>query len=374
MKLAKGIQVEFKIRKNDFLRGLRLAQGIADRKNTMPILANVLLRADGKGGLLVAATDLNVSVSANLAVTADKEGGLTVGAKPLHDIVANLPGDELTIKSTESNQADIRAGKVEYKLVGMPDRDFPKMPDHREMKFSKVDGAVLRDMIDKTLFSVSNDETRFHLNGVLFECDGARARMVSTDGHRLSKAESTLTGGPQLASGVIIPRKGLSEIKRLLDAMQADCEMAVHGTNLFLRGGDTVLAVKLIDASYPPYDQVIPKGNDKTAIVECKAFLEALRRASLMSSETRGFRLTLSEGTLQIAGDNPELGEVKEEIAAVYTGAAFSTGFNPRYFVDLITQIDGDRVRMDFAGELDPALLRPEDSTDYIGVIMPMRI
>ena len=168
--------MEFRIQKNEFLRGLRLAQGIADRKSTMPILANVLLKTDGKNRLVLAATDLNVSVSAELAAKVDKEGGLTVAAKPLHDIVASLPGEDVVFKRTENSWADIRAAKVEYKLVGMPDRDFPKMPDHREVAFAKVEAAVLREMIDKTLFSVSNDETRFHLNGVLFECDGALPR------------------------------------------------------------------------------------------------------------------------------------------------------------------------------------------------------
>src|SRR5262244_235177 len=221
--------MEFRIQKSEFLRGLRLAQGIADRKSTMPILANVLLRSEGKGKILLAATDLNVSVSVDLAAKVEKEGGLTVGARPLHDIVASLPAEDVVFKRAENNWADIRAAKVAYKLVGMPDRDFPKMPDHREVKYSKVDPAVLREMIDKTLFSVSNDETRFHLNGVLLECDGARARMVSTDGHRLSKVERTLTGGPVLPQGVIIPRKGLVEIKRAIESEKNGIAFAFQG-------------------------------------------------------------------------------------------------------------------------------------------------
>src|SRR3954466_9862502 len=209
--------MEFKIEKASLLQGLYLAQGISDRKSTMPILANVLLRTDGKDKLLVAATDLNVTVTAELPCKVDKEGGLTVGAKHLHDIVKSLPGETLTLTRTENQYADIRAGKVEYKVVGMADRDFPKLPNHREVEFAKIDAAALADMINKTFFSVSTDETRYHLNGVLFDCDGAgeqaKARMVSTDGHRLSKIERPLPGGPK-AQGVIIPRKGLAEIKR----------------------------------------------------------------------------------------------------------------------------------------------------------------
>jgi DNA polymerase-3 subunit beta len=366
--------MEFRIQKTEFMRGLRLAQGIADRKSTMPILANVLLRTDGKNRLLVAATDLNVSLSAELAAKVDREGGLTVGARPLHDIIANLPGDDVVVKRAENNWAEIKAAKVAYKLVGMPDRDFPKMPDHREVKYAKVDAAVLREMIDKTIFSVSSDETRFHLNGVFFECDGARGRMVSTDGHRLSKVERTLTGGPLLAAGVIIPKKGLTEIKRAIESERGGCDFAVQGSYVFVRTGDVALAVKTIESQFPPYEQVIPRGNNKTVLVDRAALLEALKRASLMSSETRGVRFTVDNGVLQVASDNPELGEVKEELDVEYKGASLSVGFNPRYFTDILSQMVGDQIRIELAGELDPAVLKPAEGEEYLGVVMPMRI
>jgi DNA polymerase-3 subunit beta len=366
--------MEFRIQKNEFLRGLRLAQGIADRKSTMPILANVLVKTDGKNKLILAATDLNVSVSAELAVKVDREGGLTVGAKPLHDIIASLPGEDVVFKKTDNNWADIRAAKVEYKLVGMPDRDFPKMPDHREVKFAKVEAAVLREMIDKTLFSVSNDETRFHLNGVLFECDGATARMVSTDGHRLSKVERTLSGGPTLTTGVIIPKKGLVEIKRAVDSVQGQCDLAIVGTYAFLKTGDISLAVKLIESQFPPYDQVIPKSNDRVVVIQRLALLEALRRASLMSSDTRGVRMAVDKGVLRVAGDNPELGEVREDLEVEYDGGPLTIGFNPKYFTDILGQMTSDKVRLELSGELDPGVVRPAEGNDYVGVVMPMRI
>src|SRR5438874_588703 len=185
--------MEFKIEKNALLGGLYLAQGIADRKSTMPILANVLVRTEGKEKVLIAATDLNVTVTAELPAKIQTEGGITLGARHLHEIVKALPGDTVSLKRAENQYAELRAGKVEYKVVGMADRDFPKLPNHREVEFSKVDPAALLDCIDKTFFSVSTDETRYHLNGVLFDADGggakAQVRMVSTDGHRLSKIE-----------------------------------------------------------------------------------------------------------------------------------------------------------------------------------------
>ena len=230
--------MEFKIEKAALLSGLYLAQGISDRKSTMPILANVLLRTDGKDKLLVAATDLNVTVTAELPCKVVNEGGLTVGAKHLHDIVKSLPGEDLGLKRTENQYAEIRAGKVDYKVVGMADRDFPKLPNHREVKFGKVDAATLRDMIAKTFFSISTDETRYHLNGVLFESDGTTARMVSTDGHRLSKVERPLEGGPKLAQGIIVPRKGLMEVRRALETAEGAVELGIHNGHLFVRVGD----------------------------------------------------------------------------------------------------------------------------------------
>jgi hypothetical protein len=225
--------MEFRIAKPEFLRGLRLAQGIADRKSTMPMLANVLLRTQGKNQLLVAATDLNVSLTAELKSTNASEGGLTLGAKNLYELVANAPGDEITLKKADNHWAEIKSGKVTYRIVGMPDRDFPKVPDHREATYTTLDSAVLREMIDRTLFSVCNDETRYHLNGVFFESDGSKSRMVSTDGHRLSKVERTIADGPKLSAGVIIPKKGLLEIKKVLE-QGPSCKLAIKTPHLFL--------------------------------------------------------------------------------------------------------------------------------------------
>lgn len=366
--------MELRIQKSDFLRGLRLAQGIADRKSTMPILANVLLRTDGKGKLLLAATDLNISVSAELPARIEKEGSLTVGAKHLHDIIAAMPAEEILFRRTENQYANIKGGKVEYKLVGMPDRDFPKIPAHREFEYSKIEAAVLREMIDKTIFSVSIDETRFHLNGVLFESDGTTARMVSTDGHRLTKIERSLPGGPILATGVIIPKKGLTELKRALDGASDRCELAISDAYVFLKEGDIALAIKLIRSDFPPYEQVIPKQSDKTIVLTRGPLLEAVKRAQLMSSETRGVRLTVEKGLLRISSDNPELGELKEEIDIDYAGSEVTVGFNPKYLTELLGQMTNDDICLELSGELDPGAIHPKGSTDYVGVIMPMRI
>jgi DNA polymerase-3 subunit beta len=365
--------MEFRITKTEFLRGLRLAQGIADRKSTMPMLANVLLRTQGKGQLLVAATDLNVSLTAELKSQNAHEGGLTLNAKDLYELVANAPGDDITLKKADNHWAEIRSGKATYRVVGMPDRDFPKVPDHREASYSTVETAVLREMVDRTLFSVCNDETRFHLNGVFFESDGSKVRMVSTDGHRLSKVERTLANGPKLSSGIIIPKKGLLEMKKVLEG-GASCKLAIKTPHLFLVQEDIAIAVKLIDAQFPPYEQVIPKDHKKIITVDRVRLIDALRRAQLMSSETRGVKVAATKEGITITSDNPDRGEVREELDAEYKGDAIAVGFNPKYVVELLSQMASDQVTLALGGELDPGLIKPVTGDDYLGVVMPMRI
>jgi DNA polymerase-3 subunit beta len=366
--------MQFKIKKTEFLKGLRLAQSIADRKSTMPMLANVLLKLVGDNELLVVATDLNVSLSANLKSQNKGEGGITVGAKALHDIISGMPGEEIQVKRSDNNWAEIRSGKVKYRLVGMPDRDFPKVPDHREVDMQEIDASTLRSMIDSTLFSVSNDETRFHLNGALYESDGETSRMVSTDGHRLSKIDKSTKGAPKLTSGVIIPKKGLLEIKRTLDGVTGNCKIAIKTPYVFVEGNDIHLAVKLIESQFPPYEAVIPKSKEGEIEVDRGLFLDALKRAQLMSSETRGVKVSVSDNQLLVSGDNPDIGEVKEELEAKVEGIEVAVGFNPKYVVDILTQISTERVVMELGGELDPVVIRPAGDRDYLGVVMPMRI
>jgi DNA polymerase-3 subunit beta len=367
--------MDFKIDKNEFLRGLYLAHGIADRKSTLPILANVLLRTEGKDKVLCGATDLNVTALATLSARIEKEGGLTVAARQLYEIVKGLPGDEIRVRRTDQNWAEIRSGKVEFKLVGMADRDYPKLPSVKEAETFKVDSATLRDMISKTIFSVSQDETRQHLSGVLFESDGATARMVSTDGHRLSKVGRSLPGGPKLDAGVLIPRKGILEVRRAIESREGPCEIGIYQGNFILKADDVSLCVKLIDGQFPPYDQVIPKDNERAFTVARAAILDALRRVAIMSSDkTWGVRIGIEKGKLRVESDNPDLGAAREEIDVQYKGASVQIGFNARYFIELLGEIESPDVRIELSGELDPGVVRPSDGSDYVGVVMPMRL
>jgi DNA polymerase-3 subunit beta len=371
--------MEFRIEKNQLLKGLYLASGIADRKSTMAILANVLVRTDGKDRILCAATDLAVAVMAHLPAKVEAEGGLTLGARQIHEIVKGLSGDDVHLRRTEQNWAEIKAGRAEFKLVGIADREYPKLPAVSEAKLSTVPAPALRDMLAKTAFSISADETRQHLAGVLFESDGKIARMVSTDGHRLSKVGRELPGGPVLEKGVLIPRKGVGEIRRVLEGREGNCEIGVHQGHFVLRvtqgQDDIALTVKLNEGQFPPYDQVIPKDNERVFTVGRDDLLDAFRRVAIMASDkTMGVRLNLDKGKLGIEADNPDLGNAREKLDVGYKGAAVQVGFNARYFIDILTEIVTPEVKVELAGELDPAVVRPGDGSDYLGVIMPMRL
>ncbi len=369
--------MEFKIGKDELLRGLYLASGIADRKSTLPILANALIRTIGRDRLLIGATDLTVTAIAHLDAKVETEGGITVTARQLYEIAKGLPGDDVRVRRTDQNWVEIRAGKAEFKVVAMADREYPKLPTVEEAETVKVDCATLREMIAKTIFSVSTDETRQHLSGVLFESDGAQARMVSTDGHRLSSVGRSMPGGPRLgAGGVLIPRKGLLEIRRAIETREAPCEIGIHQKHFIVRADDVVLSVKLLDGQFPPYDQVIPKGHERTVIVGRTALLDAMRRVAIIASDkTWGVRLALEKGKLRVESDNPDLGTAREEIDVTYKGTPVQLGLNARYFIELLSEMGTPDVKLELAGELDPAVLRPADEKDdYVGVVMPMRI
>jgi DNA polymerase-3 subunit beta len=367
--------MEIKIKKADFIKGLYLAQSIADRKSTTPVVANVLLRSEGKEGILCAATDLRTTMVAEVQADVIEEGGISLGAKHLYEIVKNLPGEELTLKTSANHWAEIRAEKSRYKLVGMSDRDFPKLPNHREVSFTEFDAATLVEMISKTIFSVSGDDTRHHLSGIYFDCDGKIATMVSTDGHRLCKVERDFGTGPKLDNGVIIPRKGVLEIRRLLDALEGTADVGFAQGNIFVKAGDVVLSVTLVDAQFPPYSQVIPAEHEKEIVVERSEFLDALKRVAIMSSERSwGVRMELSKNRLRIKSDNPDLGEAQEDLEVEYGGNDLVIGFNARYFIDVLAEMQNPKVTLELNGELDPGMLRPADSRDYVGVVMPMRI
>ncbi len=367
--------MEFEIDQARFISALGLAQTVADkRSNNQPILANVLLRATKDNKLVCSATDMMISVTETIPVEVKTPGSLTLGVRYLHNVVRTLPAKPLRIKGLDNHWAQLSVGRSEFKLMGQAPGDFPELPDTKGIRFTRVPGHTLVDLIQKTQFSVSTDEARVNLNGVLFESSGELATMVSTDGHRLTKLSLPLTG-PKLERGIIIPRKGMLEIKRVLDRIQGEVGLAVDGQHLYLQAEELMLSVKLNNVVFPPYEQVIPREFKRRVTALREEMIDVLKRAEVMAPEkTATVRIELDKGSLKLTADNPDLGVAHQEIEIEYQGEPLVAGFNARYLIEVLEVMDTKQVHLDFQGELDPCVLRPVEGPDYLGVVMPMRI
>jgi DNA polymerase-3 subunit beta len=379
--------MELTISKKSFLRGLARTHGVADRKSSMPILSNILLSAEGTTHLRLAATDLYLGVDALADGQVTRGGTVAVSARTLFDIVKNLPEGEVTWTTTDGH-AEIRCGKVRYKIPGMPGEDFPLLPNPGNSEFASIDAETVGELIAHTQYSMSTDDTRPHLAGALFEGDGKIVRMVTTDGHRLSKAEIRLPdGSPMLNFTMLVPNKGILELKRLIEDARGDRSktddspillgVATTGGNAFFRREGIQLSVKLADEQFPPYAKVIPQQQSRRVIVNRSAFVEALKRISLVASDkSGGVRLGIEAGTLRITSENPDIGEGSEELDIDYASDPLTIGFNAKYVLDVLTSLTSDEVALELSGELDPGVIRPvgQERLDFVGVIMPMRI
>lgn len=370
--------MEFEIDQARFLSALSLAQTVADKRSTMPVLANVLLRADKDGRLVCSATDMMISLTESIPAEVKKPGSLTLGVRHLHGVIRTLPSGPVAIKGLDNHWAQIVSKRSEFKLMGMPEGDFPELPEptkgKKGLSFTDVPAHALADLIQKTAFSVSTDEARVNLAGVLFECDGTTGTMVSTDGHRLTKFSAPFPG-PKLDAGIIIPRKGMLEIRRVLDRVEGQVGVAVGDQHLFVRAEELLLSVKLNQVTFPPYKAVIPTSFQKAAQIEREELLGALRRAEVMAPEkTATVRVQLSSGKLELTADNPDLGVAHQELAVDYDGETLTAGFNARYLLEVLDVVNTNEVRLEFQGELDPCVVKPVDGPDFLGVVMPMRI
>lgn len=381
--------MELSIQQRDFLRGLARTHGVADRKSSMPILSNILLSAEGPEKLRLSATDLYLGVTALADASIARGGSVTVAARTLFDIVKALPEGELKLRVGENQAVTIQQGKIKYKIPGLVGEDFPPLPNPGETQFSAIDASLLGELISLTSYSMSSDDTRPHLAGTLFEGDGKMVRMVTTDGHRLSKAEAKLGKGKKMLNfGMLVPHKGVAELKRLIEDAKADAKrdkdsdsapevgIAVAAGNAFFRRDSLQLSVKLADEQFPPYDKVIPQEQSKRVVTGRDALISTLKRISLVASDkSGGVQLHIEPGVMKIISQNPDVGEGTEELDVDYAGEAVSIGFNARYLLDALGALPNDEVALELSGGLDPGVIRPVgDGTDFVGVIMPMRI
>lgn len=369
--------MEFKAKRGDFLATLYWTQGIVERRNTMPILANVLIEAS-KGSVRLTATDLEVGVRGRLDGEVSREGTITVNAKKLYEIVREAPEETLQLRRLENDWVEIKSGKSVFKIVGLDAREFPQFPVFEKEKLSTVPGSVIREMIERTIFAVSTDETRYSLNGVFVEESKAGTiRMVATDGHRLALIDRQI-GSFGLDKGVILPRKGLTEVRKLVEGSGSEGAFSIgFKENMGLVVKDDVeLFMRLIDGDFPDYSKVVPQDNPEVVKIEKDDLLHALRRVSILSSERyKGIKLEVKEGRLAISANNPDLGEAVEEIDVEYSGKPLSVGFNARYLLDVLGVLgDGGEVELSFKDALSPSLLRKGGDEGYLYVVMPMRL
>ena len=388
--------MELTVAKKDLLKIVARMQGVAERKSTMPVLANVLLAVDGSNALRLAATDLYLSLLGRVTAEVSKPGSVAVSAKDLFERVKMMPDGPIVIATQDNATTTLKAAGSarRYTLRGMPGDDFPPLPQPAEGSPTlALDVEVLSELIQKTHFSISTDETRAHLNSALFEWEGDTVRMVTTDGHRLSKVDVKVSGR-QASATMLIPLKAIHELRRLCDEMMTEGpttgadgvkkkpELLItqSGSSAFFQGAGMTFSVKLVDAQFPPYSQVIPQSSDKVVRAPRVAFADALKAVSVAASErTGGVKLSLTKGSMRITSESPESGDGFDEIPVEYAGPNISIGFNAKYFLDVLASVTDEEVAISLSGELDPAVLRPAGATttsdrQFLAVVMPMRI
>ncbi len=371
--------MKFVVNRDLFARALARVQGVVSRKASLSVLSNVLLEASEDGRLRVAATDLDVTFDGALNSRVTEAGRITVDGKRLFEVVRSLPGEEVDVAVGEADRLTLRCKNTEFVLLGASADSFPQLPTARGVELTPVDGSVLRELFERTMFSVSTDESRPNLNGVYFRClADDRVRMVSTDGHRLSQGERACGRGAPLPErdGVIIPRKGVAEIKRLLDEVGAEVAFGFLENNLVLEAGDLTLFVRLIDANFPDYRQVIPKSSERHVVLDRVPLLNSLKRIEILASErTHGVRIELKGSAMTLSSNNPDLGSAKEEVAVEgYDGGDLVIAFNAKYMREILGILSADKVELALNEALSPGLIREYENDGYLFVVMPMRI
>lgn len=376
--------------KKNLERLLSRCQGVADKKSTMPVLANVLLSAEGSS-LTISATDLQLTISGSIEAEVKKPGTVALPARDVHDRVKAMPDGPIRIAVTNGSATTVQAvgSARRYTVHGLPGSDFPQLPEQApDAAMIDISVAMLQKLVKRTIFSISTDETRPHLNSALFECRPSKGsgpgtvRMVTTDGHRLSKMELPLEG-LRADTTMLIPHKAMQELRKLFDDIVDNRDtvmvsIAQTGPNAFFKLAGVRFSVKLIDAQFPPYEQVIPGATDRMVVAGRTAFMDALKAVSLAASDrTYGVKLSVSSGALRISSESPESGNGFDELPVDYDGPEISVGFNAQYLQHVLAAMDvEEEVSLGLSGELDPAVLKPADSqsTEFVAVVMPMRI
>jgi DNA polymerase-3 subunit beta len=368
------------IERAELLKSLGHVHRVVERRNTIPILANVLVRAE-KSALSLKATDLDLEVIESISAEVAPAGSTTVPAHMFYEIVRKLPEGSQVVLESSSDRAvlAVRAGRSRFTLQTLPESDFPDLAAGDMTHKFALAGADLKRLIDKTQFAISTEETRYYLNGIYLHVAGSgksqTLRAVATDGHRLAQTDLPVPAGAAGMPGVIVPRKTVTEVQRLIEDSGAEVGIELSSAKIRFSIGDVVLTSKLIDGTFPDYARVIPSGNDKELVVDKKDFEAAVDRVSTVSSERgRAVKLSLSGGKLILSVTNPDSGSATEEIEVDYDGDPIDIGFNSRYLLDIAAQLDGEVAVLRLADPGSPTLIEDKDAKGSLYVLMPMRV
>jgi len=370
--------MELVVRKNDLLRELQLFQGIVERKNTIPILANVLMEAKGDQVSFLA-TDLEVGLRSKCNASVAKGGALTLPAKKFYEIVKSLPETDIRI-AEDKGGVKVAADRFDSRMQTLPREDFPTLPEGGKVPTATLSRASLREMVAKTQFAITGEDTRYFLNGALFVLRPTEMSLVATDGHRLALVTTAREGTgkkdePEIKA--ILPKKTLGELARLLTDGDGDIAYERGENHLFFDVGGRLLISRMIDGQFPAYERVIPKGNDKHIEFERDRLTNAVKRVALLSNErSRAVKIQIDKGKVDVTSSSPDVGEAKETLPVEYSGASMQICFNAQYVLDFLAAVATDVVSLELKDEVSQAVMKPvgAEGYDYTYVIMPMRV
>src|SRR5690349_2104996 len=357
------------------LKSLGHVQSVVERRNTIPILSNVLLEAGEDGSLRLMATDLDLQVDETIQASVSQAGATTVSAHTFFDIVRKLPeGSQVELNAAEGKM-QVNAGRSRFNLSTLPRDDFPVIAEGDLPTRFELPAATLRQIIDKTRFAISSEETRYYLMGIFLHIADEQLKAAATDGHRLARVTVAKPDGADGMPDVIIPRKCVAEVRKLLDEVEGTVEISLSPTKIRFGLGSAVLTSKLIDGTFPDYNRVIPTANDKLLKLDPKSFMQGVDRVSTIASEkTRAVKMAVDRDKVTLSVTSPENGLATEEVPADYGADGLEIGFNAKYLLDILSEIDGDIVEVHLADAAAPTLLRENDKSNALYVLMPMRV
>jgi len=376
---ARGMTImKATIERATLLKGLSHVQSVVERRNTIPILSNVLIDASADGSLKLMATDLDLQINESVPAAVDQPGATTVSAHTLFDIARKLPeGSQVSLSAAEGKMT-IVAGRARFQLGTLPRDDFPVIAEGELPISFELPAETLKQIIDKTRFAISTEETRYYLNGIFWHVadDGQPVlKAAATDGHRLARVTLPRPDGAEGMPDIIIPRKCVAELRKLLDEIDGSVGVSLSSSKIRFDLGQALLTSKLIDGTFPDYSRVIPTGNDKILKIDPRSFEEGVDRVSTIATEkTRAVKMALDRDKITLSVTSPENGTAAEDVPGDYAAQGFEIGFNSRYLLDILGQIEGDMVEVHLADASAPTLIRENDKAPALYVLMPMRV